>query len=244
MYSNRNRIAAENAAAKQEAESAEETKRARKARKLQKYGAAHAQDMSLVTKENAHERPGWVVTPLERVVRPMKMKPLRPLTDMDAKVSKGKEPKKRKGETAEVRVRRRRIDMLKYGSVHLKGVFVDMVVPNLGLDEGNVPSTTRKEGVSSRRSEVVDENEMEIDEREPSAAHEEDEDGSDEDSGSGLEDEVMEGDGSDVQAGAEEPPDQESARPPTTIAKLKDLFAPQEENGSSSDPHIYLLHGL
>jgi hypothetical protein len=199
--------------------------------------------MSLVTKENAHERPGWVVAPLGRIVRPMKMRPLRPLTDMDAK---SKELKKRKSGATDPRARRRRIDMLKYGSVHLKGVFVDLVVPNLGSvgpDEGNVLLTTCKEGVPSTRSEVADENEMEIDEKEPSVGDGEDEEGSEdhlEESESGIENEVSEGDYSEVQEEAQEPTkaSKASTRPST---KLKDLFVPQDENGPPESWFLFFL---
>ena len=35
--------------------------------------------MSLVTPSNVHQRPQWSVTPLGRLIRPMRMRPARPI---------------------------------------------------------------------------------------------------------------------------------------------------------------------
>lgn len=97
--------------------------------------------MSLVTRENVAGRGGWKVTPLGRVVRPVRMRPEHPLPPMqvDAKKKdtkkkdgddKGDERKKRKKreKDPDSRARRRTIDPTKWGSTHLKGMFLDMEV--------------------------------------------------------------------------------------------------------------------
>ncbi|KAF8622391.1 hypothetical protein AX15_007045 [Amanita polypyramis BW_CC] len=218
----RERIAAENLASKREAETADEERRTRKRRRLEKYGAVHAEDMSLVTKENADGRPGWVVTPLGRVMRPMKMKPLRPLTDMDAKIGKGRKGKKGKVET---RARRRKIDMLTYGSVQLKGVFMDVTLPEDaragGLDED------KDGGFSAIGKDVgeTDESGGESEGTEETAEDDEDED-PDEESGEHKQEDEVE----DTRRGDEEP----SNKTTGSTNKLQDLFAPQEEDAGFS----------
>ncbi|KAF9649970.1 hypothetical protein BDM02DRAFT_3179499 [Thelephora ganbajun] len=104
----------------------------------------HASDMSLVTPENASSRPGWRVTPMGRVVRPIRMRPGKPLPPVSAVASNTtgkKEKKKRKREKAElVRARRRTIDPTKWNSQHLKGAFLDSIV--VADDGDNPPATT------------------------------------------------------------------------------------------------------
>lgn len=85
--------------------------------------------MSLVTPDIAQAHTGWKVTPLGRVMRPLKMRPPRPLPRVeDSKstaISKTTVKKKRKRERpAETRARRRTIDMTKWGSTHLKGILL------------------------------------------------------------------------------------------------------------------------
>ena len=94
----------------------------------------HASDMSLVTPENVGERGGWKVTPLGRIVKPMRMRPEHPLPpplvpgpSANVKTKKGKEGKATKKRVKEpsARARRRTIDPLKWGSTQLKGVFLE-----------------------------------------------------------------------------------------------------------------------
>ncbi|OBZ74192.1 putative endoplasmic reticulum metallopeptidase 1 [Grifola frondosa] len=96
----------------------------------------HAADMSLVTPENAASRPGWHVTSLGRLIRPVRMRPTHPLPEplLSAAREKGHKgaEKKDKGLTKRKRVkepparaRRRTIDPMKWGSQHLKGVFLE-----------------------------------------------------------------------------------------------------------------------
>ncbi|KAF8624143.1 hypothetical protein AX17_007206 [Amanita inopinata Kibby_2008] len=233
------RIAAENAADEQEGP-------AKKKRRIDKYGSVHAQDMSLVTKENAHSRPGWVVTPLGRVLRPMKMRPLKPLTGVDsatatatATVVKGREnlaekkSKKRREKKVEVRARRKKIDMLKYGSVHLKGVFVDVAMPDNIIGDGG------RRGLMTE--EQVREGDMESDD---------DEGGGDEVSGDESmhvesesehgeereEERLSERSHSPGNVGERNTSDSASqkAKTMTNADKLKDLFAPREEEATFS----------
>jgi hypothetical protein len=119
----------------------EETNRPRKRRRLAAHGvhARHAHDMSLVTPSNVHQRPQWRVTKLGRLIRPMRMRPARPLglpldalkTQNQNFLSKGKdkERRKKKGAAAAAapptRARRLTIDPLRWGSVHISGVFLD-----------------------------------------------------------------------------------------------------------------------
>jgi hypothetical protein len=104
-------------------------------KKRRRAQGTEAPDMSLVTPQNVGQRSGWKVTPTGRIVRIVKMRPTRPLADvMDMKkvkkrglLAKGKvngNQGKRKKVLA--RMRRRTIDPTRWGSVHLKGVFLDV----------------------------------------------------------------------------------------------------------------------
>ncbi|KAF8552594.1 hypothetical protein OG21DRAFT_1498321, partial [Imleria badia] len=77
----------------------------------------------------AASTPGWIATPSGRVVRPMRMRPERPLepirSELGASKVKGKVKKRVKPPPA--RARRRLIDPTKWDSVYLKGVFLDSV---------------------------------------------------------------------------------------------------------------------
>jgi hypothetical protein len=85
--------------------------------------------MTLVTPLNVQSRKGWHVTPLGRLIRPMRMRPVRPLSSMVAlsnrKIADPKKKQKRRFKQALIRSRRRSIDPLKWGSQHLKGAFLD-----------------------------------------------------------------------------------------------------------------------
>ena len=85
--------------------------------------------MSLITPENVHKRPQWCVTPLGRLIRPMRMRPARPLDPpLDALKTqniKDKGRRKRARVIPPTRARRQTIDPLRWGSTHLSGVFLD-----------------------------------------------------------------------------------------------------------------------
>lgn len=79
--------------------------------------------------------PGWTVTQSGRVVRPMKMRPERPLEPMRVAISelqskstgkKGSKVKKRV-KPSPVRARRRTIDPTKWDSTYLTGMFLDAI---------------------------------------------------------------------------------------------------------------------
>ena len=103
---------------------------------------SQADDMSLVTSANVNDRKGWQVSSLGRITRPVKMRPPRPLPEIlensILKTNVGKtegekkdKKKKKRLKDSDSRARRRTIDMTKWGSVHLKGMFLDM--PSLGM---------------------------------------------------------------------------------------------------------------
>ena len=139
MYIFISRIALEN-------KSAAEGPRPKKRRR--KNEGSQAEDMSLVTSANVNDRKGWQVSSLGRITRPVKMRPERPLPEIqqeelnpalqkkqvrDVSKTEGekKEKKKKRLKDPDSRARRKMIDMTKWGSVHLKGMFLDM--PALGM---------------------------------------------------------------------------------------------------------------
>jgi len=88
--------------------------------------------MSLFTLENVGNRAGWKVTALGRMIRPARMRPMRLLVDLveSTKIGKinGIVKMKRKSLT---RMREKMIDPIHWGSIYLKGVFLDAErVPN------------------------------------------------------------------------------------------------------------------
>ena len=100
----------------------------RKRRK--KNEGSQAEDMSLVTSANVSEREGWQVSSLGRITRPVKMRPEKPLPDVDT-IEGERNRKNKRFRDPDSRARRRIIDMTEWGSVHLKGMFLDM--PALGM---------------------------------------------------------------------------------------------------------------
>jgi len=170
--------------------------------------------MSLVTKENVNTRPGWIVTPLGRIVRPLKMKPVRPLEKMDASTGKVTVKKKKKAEE-ELRAKRQKIDMLKYGSVHLKGVFVDVAIPDVGYDD-------RDDGAMATVADAEDKGSEDMVDNETGSSEEETEESDNEDE--------------DMSSIDEEPSTADNKPSEKTVVsstnKLKDLFAPRDEEGS------------
>ncbi|KAF8075053.1 hypothetical protein FPV67DRAFT_1575346, partial [Lyophyllum atratum] len=115
-------------------------------KKRKRSGGTEAADMTLVTPDNVEGRGGWKVTPLGRVVKSVRMRPDHPLPppkeDKEkrlAKKGKGKDEEKKKKKKRvkepDVRARRRTIDVTRWGSVHLKGMFLDMEVLGTKRDE-------------------------------------------------------------------------------------------------------------
>ena len=112
----------------------------------------HAADMSIVTSENVNDRSGWRVTPLGRIIRPIRMRPSHPLPEMiaQAKVTtnqKGQgKHKKQRVKPPPMRARRRTIDPTRWGSQHLKGAFLESAgtVPhsNPVVESSNTDETT------------------------------------------------------------------------------------------------------
>ncbi|THH28367.1 hypothetical protein EUX98_g5814 [Antrodiella citrinella] len=148
---------------------------ARKKRRLAKgVQGLHAVDMSLVTPENVQDRGGWRVTPLGKIVRPIRMRPEHPLPEPlpKAPIAKAKEKKDKKtGVVKEkrkrvkeppTRARRRTIDPTKWDSQHLKGVFLDS-----GLAPTNVPIATQEVEDDSDSSDDSGEEEAARNEVEP-----------------------------------------------------------------------------
>lgn len=91
--------------------------------------------MSLVTPETAPTLGGWRVTATGRLIRPIRTRPDHPLPEPIVVVAK---PEKSKGKTDKekdknrkrvrvppTRARRRTIDPTKWGSTHLKGIFLE-----------------------------------------------------------------------------------------------------------------------
>ena len=119
----------------------EETTRPRKRRRLAARGfqPRHARDMSLVTPSNVHQRPQWRTTPLGRLIRPMRMRPARPigppldvlkvqsqnLLSKRQGVKNGRKRRRTSASTPPTRARRLTIDPLRWGSTHISGVFLE-----------------------------------------------------------------------------------------------------------------------
>ena len=116
------------------AASGEDDHRPKKRRRLPRgVQGIHAADMSLVTPENAATRPGWHVTALGRIIRPIRMRPDHPLPDPQQSAStagKSKSGGKKRKRVREppTRARKRKIDPIKWGSVHLKGALLENAI--------------------------------------------------------------------------------------------------------------------
>ncbi|QRV88334.1 RNA recognition motif protein [Ceratobasidium sp. AG-Ba] len=111
-------------------------KRRLRARRLMRgTQGKEAEDMSLVTLHNVQTRKGWRKTPLDHLIRPLRMRPLRPIplpprsrTTSKAKMKlKPSKIKQRKFDMT--RARCTVIDPARYGAVHLK-------IGTGGIDEG------------------------------------------------------------------------------------------------------------
>ncbi|PIL24863.1 hypothetical protein GSI_12750 [Ganoderma sinense ZZ0214-1] len=153
-----------------------------KRRRLRGVQGVHAHDMSLVTPENVATRGGWRVTPTGRLIRPMRMRPLHPLPELVVgaqSLMKSKEKGKEKGKSEKekksrkrvrnppTRARRKTIDPTKYGSQHLKGIFLENAAaftPPAPLHSALIteaPPGPTDEAMSSSRLESEDDSEEE-----------------------------------------------------------------------------------
>ncbi|KAI8985757.1 hypothetical protein BD414DRAFT_537229 [Trametes punicea] len=159
----RERIAQEQAAIKRAAEEAANQPPKKRRRLPRGVQGVHAADMLLVTPENVKSRGGWRVTATGRLIRPMRMRPDRPLPEpldtatMDKSKGKAGKGKKRVREPP-TRARRKTIDPTKWGSTHLKGIFLEnaaaFVAPT-AQRAGNSPSdASEREGDGSVEEDV------------------------------------------------------------------------------------------
>ncbi|KAK7008281.1 hypothetical protein R3P38DRAFT_3592108 [Favolaschia claudopus] len=95
-------------------------------KRKRKRGAVQADDMTLVSPDTAANRAGWKVTEMGRIVRPLRMRPAHPLPPpLVSAVKKTDTGKPKKRRDPDSRARRRTIDPTIWGSVHLKGVFLE-----------------------------------------------------------------------------------------------------------------------
>ncbi|KZT69235.1 hypothetical protein DAEQUDRAFT_691083 [Daedalea quercina L-15889] len=133
----RERIAQEHEAMKRAASDTGDDRPKKRRRLARGVKGVHAADMSLVTPENAASRPGWRITALGRIIRPIRMRPDHPLPDpQDSGVTKAKGKiaqtaggkKKKRVKPPLTRARRRTIDPTNWDSQHLKGMFLENVV--------------------------------------------------------------------------------------------------------------------
>ncbi|TBU47466.1 hypothetical protein BD309DRAFT_855893 [Dichomitus squalens] len=169
----RERIAQEQAELKRAAEEAD-GEPPNKRRCLRGVQGVHARDMSLVTPENVATRGGWRVTPTGRLIRPMRMRPLHPLPEPTVAARPSAESKDRgKGKVDKVKIkkrvrdpptraRRKTIDPTKYGSQHLKGIFLENAAAFIppAPPRASVASTSRAD-VSERMTDSSSETEGE-----------------------------------------------------------------------------------
>jgi hypothetical protein len=116
--------------------------------------------MSLITSDNVHQRPQWRVTPLGRLIRPMRMRPARPLDPpidplRTKNVEKGTRKKKKRPRPPPTRARRQTIDPLRWGSTHLSGIFLD------GNENAPPPRRSGPDGDGSAKGESTEVDEVE-----------------------------------------------------------------------------------
>lgn len=140
-------------------------------RKKRRCTGIHAEDMSIVTPENVSERRGWKVTPLGRIVRPMRMRPGKPLAEpaqsstSTAKTNPKERKKKNRVKPPPTRARRRTIDPTAWGSTHLKGIFLDAIgngtrahvtAENMGKWEGSPYDSSEESEKEDEGTEKMD----------------------------------------------------------------------------------------
>ncbi|KAL1735049.1 hypothetical protein EV714DRAFT_280673 [Schizophyllum commune] len=158
----RERIKRENEAADSEGE--------RPKKRRRRTAATHAPDMDPVTPDRAEGKAGWTVTPLGRTYFSARMRPERPLPPPPGEATQeGK--KKKRARAPPTRARRRKIDMGKWGSTQLKGVFVDtsaLPSPDVILGRGKAATQASREVYPDDTGSESDEQEEEehLDDRE------------------------------------------------------------------------------
>ena len=138
----------------------------RKKRRLPRgVQGVHAEDMSLVTPDNVAHRGGWKITPLGRLIRPIRTRPEHPLPEPVAtavakgkrKDKTGKEKKRKRANEPLTRARRQTIDPLKYGSQQVKGVFLESLVVEPRREVPQRGAEQQLGGESSEESEEENE---------------------------------------------------------------------------------------
>ncbi|KAI6008651.1 hypothetical protein EDC04DRAFT_2906953 [Pisolithus marmoratus] len=188
-----------------------------------------------LSRDDAVKAPGWAMLPSGRIIRPMRMRPERPLepthpmggVQRTRKQSgeKGKKGKKRK--IPPLRARRRMIDPTKWDSTYLTGAVLEMVVDAGTFAEDETKEAFQHEHAFTREVEVrTDGVSRESSNPERQNAGED----------------VQMGDTHPTTAHLPATADTRTATPETDTAaaavptktKLKDLFAPREEEPSFS----------
>ncbi|CAE6445607.1 hypothetical protein ACGC1H_003889 [Rhizoctonia solani] len=124
-------------------------------------------DMSIITLETASKHKGWRRTPLNHLIRPMRMRPLHPLPSLRAKQLPSKTKLKKKLNKRKFELTRARctvIDPARYGAVHLKdgdGLLGAEIVA-VGMDEED-----KAPGEPIRKEVVVEQEPTEESSRSP-----------------------------------------------------------------------------
>ncbi|KAI6008083.1 hypothetical protein EDC04DRAFT_2907310 [Pisolithus marmoratus] len=188
-----------------------------------------------LSRDDAVKTPGWVMLPSGRIIRPMRMRPERPLEPMHAmggvqrtrgqSGEKGKKGRKRKDPL--LRARRRMIDPTKWDSTYLTGALLEMVVDAGTFAEDETKEALQHEHAFTREVEVQTDGVSRV-----SSSPERRNTGED----------VQMGDTHPTTAHLPATANTRRATPETdttaaavpTKSKLKDLFAPREEEPSFS----------
>ncbi|KAL1944841.1 hypothetical protein VTO73DRAFT_2461 [Trametes versicolor] len=173
----RERFAQEQEKLKRAAEEAANAPPAKRRRLPRGVQGVCASDMSLVTPETAPTLGGWRVTATGRLIRPIRTRPDHPLPEpivvAKPETSKGKTDKDKGKNRKRVRVpptraRRRTIDPTKWGSTHLKGIFLEnaaaTVLPKRAVVEER--QTSEDESDDENDIAVVEHDESEEDSEE------------------------------------------------------------------------------
>lgn len=136
-----------------------------KRRKLRANECSHSTLLPIdtpLTTSVAERSPGWVVTPMGRLVRPIKMRPPRPLPPQQQTVirsskkeKEGKEKGKKKNKKLDTRARRRVIDPTKWDSTLLKGMWLEGVT--VAADDMKIVDLTLETTANDSTSESEDE---------------------------------------------------------------------------------------
>ncbi|KAJ7597219.1 hypothetical protein C8J56DRAFT_817604 [Mycena floridula] len=97
-------------------------------KKQKRRGARYAEDMSLVTPENYQQHPGWKMTSVGKLLRPMRMRPGKPLPPPLQLATKpdveGTKKRKKREKSHDTRARRKTIDVTRWGGERLSGAFL------------------------------------------------------------------------------------------------------------------------